>query len=656
MPRPVDVNGSSYVPGLDGLRALAVIAVLGYHFAIPQMAGGLLGVSIFFTLSGFLITSILVSTLERTGGLELRKFWLHRARRLLPALIVVLVVVLAVTAITDTESLSKRWSEAVSAAFYVNNWATIAGDGSYFDSFAGPQPLEHLWSLAIEEQFYLLWPLLLLVLLALLGRLVDVAKATVGLAAASFGLMAIVAQPALDNTRAYEGTDTRAGELLVGAALALVYRPSRVRTLPPAAARVAIDAVGLAALGVLLWMVVSTSFYSLSLYRGGFLLLSLATALVVAVVSYPGSLLGSAFGVPPLRWIGERSYGIYLWHMPVVAFTPPSLLEGVSVRLVVLQVALTLALAALSWRLIENPIRQHGFAGAFRRPAASPSLLAPTPPTPARSGLVLTAAAVVTLTSCSFIVNSDDGDGPDSVVSDGAPLPPTQTGGRNADADNAAHHGDHHASTRWETSCDSVVHVGDSTSLGLMDPDYGLRRGQRVDAQYRKVGVENVDTDILGARSIVEHYHDQPNAQEATASRMDDGYDGCWVFAMGTNEVANQAVGGVVPLDERIDLLMNEIDGQPAMWLTVKTRLSSGPWANEEMAKWNDALLDACERYPNLRVYDWASEVHDGWYIPDGIHFTTPGYVQRARRTAQALAVAFPFEGSPSDDCFVTPA
>ncbi|HYJ68746.1 MAG TPA: acyltransferase family protein [Nocardioidaceae bacterium] len=659
MPRPIDNHGSAYVPGLDGLRALAVIAVLGYHFAIPQMSGGLLGVSIFFTLSGFLITSILVSTWERTGSLELRRFWLHRARRLLPALVVVLVVVLAVTVITDAGSLSKRWGEAVSAIFYVNNWATIAGDGSYFDNFAGPQPLEHLWSLAIEEQFYLVWPLLLLLLVRRLsGRLVDVAKVTIGLAAASFVLMAILAQPALDNTRAYEGTDTRAGELLVGAALALVYRPSRVRTLPPAGVRIVVDAVGLAALGAMMLMVVSTSFYSLSLYRGGFLLLSLATALVVAVVSYPGSLLGSAFGVPPLRWIGERSYGIYLWHMPVVAFTPPSLLDGVSVPLVVLQVALTLALAALSWQLIENPIRQHGFIEALRRPVASTSLLTPSPPTPARGGLVLTAAAVVALTSCSFIVKPDDGNGADAMATaDGAPLPPAQTGGgRDRDADNAAHQADHHTSARWETSCDSVVHVGDSTSIGLMDPEYGLRRGQRIDAQYRKVGVENVDTDILGARSIVEHYHDQPNAAEATASRMDDGYDGCWVFAMGTNEVANQAVGGVVPLDDRIDMLMNEIDGQPALWLTVKSRLSSSPWANDEMAKWNDALRDACERYPNLRVYDWASEVHDGWYISDGIHFTTPGYAERSRRIVRALAVAYPFEGSPSDDCFVTSA
>lgn len=642
MPRPVN-NGSAYMPGLDGLRALAVIAVLGYHFAIPQMSGGLLGVSIFFTLSGFLITSILISTWERTGSLELRRFWLHRARRLLPALVLVLAVVLAVTAITDAGALQTRWREALSAIFYVNNWVTIADGDSYFDQFAGPQPLEHLWSLSIEEQFYLVWPLVLLLLLwRLSGRLAGVAKITVGLAAVSFVVMWILAQPGFDNTRAYEGTDARAGELLVGAALALVYRPSRVRARPPVGLRIAVDALGLAALGVMLWMIVSTSYYSLSLYHGGFILLSLATALVVAAVSYPASLLGSIFSIPPLRWIGERSYGIYLWHMPVVAFTTPSTLDGVSVPLVTLQVTLSFALASLSWRLIENPIRQHGFIHALRRPVA-------------RTSLPLTAAAVLTLASCSYIAGPSDGAAPAvpsaGISADSAPSTPEPTGG--GENRKAAHEADR--PPRWQGQpCDSVVHVGDSTSVGLMDPAQGLRPSQRVDAQFRKVGVDNVDTDILGARSIVERYKGQPNAQEATASRMNDGYDGCWVFAMGTNETANVAVGSTVPLDERIDLLMNEIDGQPALWLTVKTQLSTGPWANTEMEKWNAALRDACKRYPNLRVYDWASEVRDQWYISDGIHFTTPGYAQRARRIAQALTVAYPFEGLPSDDCFVT--
>ena len=199
------------------------------------------------------------------------------------------------------------------------------------------------------------------------------------------------------------------------------------------------------------------------------------------------------------------------------------------------------------------------------------------------------------------------------------------------------------------------MHVGDSTSLGLMDPDYLPTSKDRIDSQYRRVGAKSVQTDILGARSIVEHYKGQPNAQEATAKRIGAGYDGCWVFAMGTNEAANVAVGSNIGLDQRIDLLMQEIKGQPAMWLTVKTLRTSGPWAEVQMQKWNAALLRACGRYPNMRVYDWAAQVKDPWFISDGIHFTTPGYRERARRTALALATAFPAAGNAPAGCLVTP-
>jgi len=218
VPRPVD-SRATYLPGLDGVRAVAVIAVLGYHFGVPHMDGGLLGVSVFFTLSGFLITGILITAWQRTGRIPLGRFYLGRARRLLPALAVVLLTVLAVTALVDRSALAKRWDETVAAGFYVSNWFTIRTGSSYFDLFSGPSPLEHLWSLAVEEQFYLIWPLLLLVLLKLTGgRKPRVALIAAGLAAVSFLLLAVFAHPGIDNTRAYEGTDTRAGELLVGAA------------------------------------------------------------------------------------------------------------------------------------------------------------------------------------------------------------------------------------------------------------------------------------------------------------------------------------------------------------------------------------------------------------------------------------------------------
>jgi hypothetical protein len=198
------------------------------------------------------------------------------------------------------------------------------------------------------------------------------------------------------------------------------------------------------------------------------------------------------------------------------------------------------------------------------------------------------------------------------------------------------------------------MHVGDSTSLGLTDPSYLPDPRDRIDSQYRRVGAKSVQTDILGARSIVEHYKGQPNAQEATAERIDAGYDGCWVFALGTNEAANVAVGSKVGFDERIDLLMQEINSQRAMWLTVKTLRPSGPWAEAQMQNWNAALMRACGRYPNMRVYDWAAEVKNAWFLPDGIHFTTPGYRERARRTALALAAAFPAAGASPSGCLVT--
>jgi peptidoglycan/LPS O-acetylase OafA/YrhL len=666
VPRPVD-SRATYLPGLDGVRAVAVIAVLGYHFGVPHMDGGLLGVSVFFTLSGFLITGILITAWDRTRRIPFGRFYLGRARRLLPALAVVLLTVLAVTALVDRSALAQRWDETVAAAFYVSNWFTIRTGSSYFDLFAGPSPLEHLWSLAVEEQFYLIWPVLLLVLLRLTGgRKPRVALIAVGLAGVSFLLLAVLAHAGIDNTRPYEGTDTRAGELLVGAALALVYRPARIKHTPPLGVRAGVDVVGLAALLGIVWMVTSTTTFSLSLYRGGLALLALLSALLLVAVSYPGSLSGRVLGSPVPRWLGERSYGIYLWHMPVVAFTPHHELgaPGDWFWPATLDLTLTLVLASLSWTLIEDPVRRHGLRSLVRRPVV-PYRRGKRPPRPVIAGALAVVAIATTAFSPASLITASSSEG--QVTADGGltpPEPPAPTPSHSASSSMAPKSTatarpstptTPTAGAARTTSCTSVVHVGDSTSLGLTDPNYLPNPKDRIDSQYRRVGAKSVQTDILGARSIVEHYKGQPNAQEATAKRIQAGYDGCWVFAMGTNETANVAVGSNVGLDQRVDLLMQEIKGQPAMWLTVKTLRSSGPWAEAQMQKWNAALIRACARYPSMRVYDWASQVKDPWFISDGIHFTTSGYRERARRTAQALATAFPSDGNSPAGCMVTP-
>jgi peptidoglycan/LPS O-acetylase OafA/YrhL len=669
MPRPTE-RPTAYVPGLDGVRALAVAAVVGYHLGVPALGGGLLGVGVFFTLSGFLITGVLVAGWERTRTVGLGRFYVHRARRLLPAVVVVLVVVSFVSVVTHPDAAGERLTESVAALLYVSNWKTISDGESYFQRFSGPGPFDHLWSLAVEEQFYVVWPVLMLGLLVVVrGRLRGVATLTTVLALASFVLLWLLAVPGFDNTRAYEGTDARAGGLLVGAAVALVWRRGALPPLPERKDRRALDAVGVGCLVVVLALMTLTDEYSLSLYRGGLLLLSLATAGLVAVVSHPRSRLGRLLGVRPLRWVGERSYGIYLWHLPVVALTGPDVLRGHHGLRGALQLGLTLLLATLSWNLVEDPIRRRGFRRALRprrpRPGDLPRAV-PSMPAVAAGTIALALVSVTSLSAAALVGGGraddralDPGDPPvPPTTAATATSPPASPTSPQSPTSPTSHSSPtsptvppSHPPVR--TSCTSLVHVGDSTSVGLVDPAYQPRAATRLPAQYARVGVTSFVPDILGARSIVETFRGQPNAESAVTSRTTHGYAGCWVLAMGTNEVANQYVGGVVPLADRIDLLMRPIGNHPVLWLTVRTTDTSGPYADREMEKWNAALLDACSRYPTMRVYDWRTEVHRSWFVDDGIHFTTRGYTERGKRIADALARAFPAAGAPAPGCLV---
>jgi peptidoglycan/LPS O-acetylase OafA/YrhL len=362
MPRPAG-SEMKYLPGLDGMRAIAVAAIVGYHLGAPWLPGGLLGVGVFFTLSGYLITTILLTTWDRRGDLDLRNFWLRRARRLLPALIMVLIVVLVATPVLDHEVLPERGIEALAALAAVSNWTTITSD---VQPFTNPGPLDHLWPLAVEEQFYLLWPLLLLLLFKTLrGRLDRMALVTLALATVSFLLMLLPAAPGFENLHAYQGTDAGAGGLLIGAALAMVWPPTQLANKVSEDQRRLVDLLGAGALAIIVAMFVLTNEYPTWLSWGGFLLLSLATAVLVGAAVHPASVVGPVLGVLPLRWIGERSYGIYLWHLPVVAFMPQGALAAHPLVRAGVQLALIILLSALSWTVLENPIRRHGLLGAL---------------------------------------------------------------------------------------------------------------------------------------------------------------------------------------------------------------------------------------------------------------------------------------------------
>jgi peptidoglycan/LPS O-acetylase OafA/YrhL len=374
----------SYRPALDGLRAVAVGAVIAYHLGYGWARGGYLGVDTFFVLSGYLITSLLLVEFGGTGRIALRSFWARRARRLLPALFVVLAAVSLWAAYAwPSDQLNLVRGDGLWTLFYGANWRFIATGQSYFLLNALPSPFRHAWSLAIEEQFYLVWPIVVLACLRLgRGRTrVLAATCTVG-ACASIVLMAVLYQPT-NPSRVYYGTDTRAHALLIGALLAIVLRHWEVRSRKPAGSSLVITGVRrrlgvvLAVTGVVAGSACIAAFAlipdsSSAMYRGGFALFAVAVAVVITAAVLPGPSPVRAFlALPPLVWIGRISYGLYLWHWPIqLALTPQRVgIDGVGLDL--LRVGATVAIATASFYLIELPIRR-GRIGRRLRVALAP--------------------------------------------------------------------------------------------------------------------------------------------------------------------------------------------------------------------------------------------------------------------------------------------
>ncbi|GAA2217985.1 acyltransferase family protein [Promicromonospora sukumoe] len=362
---------SARIPGLDGLRALAVVAVVAFHLAPAWVPGGFLGVDVFFVVSGFLITTLLLREVAGTSWIRLPRFWVRRARRLLPAIALVLVVSIPVARVVEPDLTVGIGRQILGAVTFSTNWVEIAAGTGYFDE-SQPELLRILWSLAIEEQFYLAWPVLLVVLLiAVRSAAWRVRVVAVG-ALVSAAAMALLLMPAygtgVDPTRVYYGTDTHAFGLLLGAAVTLRWakagpalRGARAHLLPPLAL------AGLVALFLLLRSD-SPLTYPLGLLAAS--LLALVLVLACDAARTQPTWFVAALELPVLRWVGERSYGIYLWHWPVacivtaaVGAQPGTPWWGVGTGLAVV---LTLGLAAASYRWVEMPVRRLGFRGALR--------------------------------------------------------------------------------------------------------------------------------------------------------------------------------------------------------------------------------------------------------------------------------------------------
>jgi peptidoglycan/LPS O-acetylase OafA/YrhL len=355
------------LPAIDGLRAVAVTAVLLYHLPVGWLPGGFLGVDVFFVISGFLITSLVTAEAHRTGRINLGHFWLRRARRLLPALLFMLVVIVAVSSIFARDALSLLASDLPAVLGYFTNWWLIFHHVSYFQSIGRPPLVLHLWSLAVEEQFYLVWPVIVLLVVGRQGRTRRVGWVALAGAIASSALMAVLFQ-SQDPSRVYFGTDTHAGGLLLGAALAIAFPPwSRSATVPMSARRL-LGVVGVGAFGGLVFLMATLGQYDSFTYRGGLQLATVLSAVIIFVVTHPAIRGARVLATPVLQWIGKRSYAIYLWHWPIFQLTRPDIDVSLSGwPLTVLRLALVAIAGDLSYRLVEQPFRTGVAQSVLRR-------------------------------------------------------------------------------------------------------------------------------------------------------------------------------------------------------------------------------------------------------------------------------------------------
>jgi peptidoglycan/LPS O-acetylase OafA/YrhL len=347
-----------YMPGIDGLRAIAVMGVILYHLNIPLFQGGFSGVTVFFVLSGYLITDILIDEWNKNNKINYLQFMIRRFRRLAPAVLVMIFIVTLWVMVTNHPSFEKLRSDFFPSILYLTNWWYIFHEVSYFDSFGPASPLTHIWSLAIEEQFYLIWPLLMILgLLFIKRKRFRVLVILVGVVISAW-LMAFLYIPGEDPSRVYYGTDTRAFSLLLGAALAFVWPSQRLSKTLPRHASFVLEIAGITGLLLMVSLFVITSQFDPFHYQGGMLLLSIITILVVAALAHPASKLAKWLSVKPLQWIGIRSYGIYLWHYPIIILTTPIVnTDGLNFWRITLQIVSTLFISELSYRFVEVPIR-----------------------------------------------------------------------------------------------------------------------------------------------------------------------------------------------------------------------------------------------------------------------------------------------------------
>ncbi|MCU5223148.1 MULTISPECIES: acyltransferase family protein [Bacillus] len=602
MTKPFKKN-SRYMVGLDSLRGLAILGVILYHINFNWMPGGFLGVTVFFVLSGYLITDILAMEWKRNKRIDLKKFWLSRARRLLPGMLVMLVITLAWITIFHSSLLEKMRGDSLAALFYVSNWWYIYHKLSYFDNFNQISPLNHFWSLAVEEQFYVVWPFIISLGLYYIKKQFRMILLICLGAFASALAMAILYEPGVDPSRIYYGTDTRAFSLLIGAVLALVWPSNRLANKIIPKARFILDVVGGIALIIILVMFWKTNQYDPFLYKGGMVLLSIATALLVANLAHPASRIAQFLRFRPLRWVGVRSYGIYLWHYPILTLTTPKVNAGdFSIIRAILQFLLIILIAQISWKFIEKPIRQ----GALRN-IQFKNLRLQNVTLGVKLALVcslfFTSIAVLGLSNASKAKGNYQQDKVEAVQTQPAPHPvavwekPNQETPLNQGESkevNSAH----------PKNPLTVTAIGDSVMIDITPYLKNTFPDIRIDAQ--------IGRQLSKAIPVVEQLKNEGNLGNYV------------IIGLGTN--------GAFTTEQLVSLI--KLIGNERKIIFINTRVPR-PW--ESIV--NERLKVTVTKYPNVTLVDWyaASAGKKDYFAPDGVHLTNVGAEAYAVLVAKAV-------------------
>ncbi|NCU89229.1 MAG: acyltransferase [Actinobacteria bacterium] len=567
-------SNNRYIHSVDGLRAVAVIAVLLYHLGIDWIPGGFLGVDLFFVISGYVITGLILDSIARSGTLDLRAFYLSRIRRLVPALIAMIVFTTLFIGVYAPDTVRRFIADVPYVLTGSMNWALVSRQQDYFEAIGRPPLLQHTWSLAVEAQFYLIWPLVLLFILRYFGKK-NIPFAALAIALAS-GVALFAYSIRIDSqesaiSHVYFGTDTHSIGLFLGSALAVSWQPQNLSKEISKRAEDFIDFIGVVGLLGLLSTFLFINETDPTLYRIAFPLSALFGCATLVSVVHPASRFAPLLSTRPLMWIGERSYGIYLWHWIVFQLTRPSIdLVGDDWALYALRILIVFALADISLRYIEIPVRRGYFELWFR------GMKYRTRAVRLRQQLSTVAAILVTIAATSLVsINA------------------MEKADRLAAQEKLAAENKDEALDQVITDGDSpgLWVTGDSVILGIRNVLAKFERIELINARVgRQIGeliqVAKTDQQFVGQSPVV--------------------------LNLGNNNRLIEA---------DVVSLMEIVKSQPRI-IVVNTAVPRS-WKDAN----NEIIASVVSRYPNTTVVDWASisANHPEYFATDGVHLNPPG-------------------------------